>query len=120
MTARNLVLISVIFEVLVGITLIALPQVVANGFLAAQFDPNGLAIARLAGIALLSFGITGWIGRESRPAFVGLLTYNVLAAVYILFLGLTLPATGPLLWPAGAAHAVLAVLMAIRLGDAGR
>ncbi len=119
MSARNLVLVSVVFEILVGIALVLLPQVIANGFLAAQFDPNGLAIARLAGLALLSFGLTGWLGRDGRPAFVGLLTYNVLAAAYIVFLGLTLPATGLMLWPAGAAHAVLAVLMVIRLGDAG-
>ena len=120
MAARSLVLISILVEILVGLALIAVPHVIANGFVATSVDQNGLAFARLAGIALLSLGIMAAIGRDGRPAFIGLLTYNALAAVYIVVLGLTLPVTGALLWPAGAAHAVLAVLMAIRLGDAGR
>jgi hypothetical protein len=120
MTPRALVLISVLFELAVGIALIALPQVAATGFVASPLDQNGLAFARLAGIALVCFSFTTWLGRTERPAYLGLLAYNLLAAGYILFLGLTLPVTGFLLWPAGAAHAVLSLLMLLRLGQAGR
>lgn len=119
MITRTLVLVSVVFELAMGIALVVLPQIVANALLNTSLDQNGLAFARLAGVALFCFGLTAWLGRAERPAYVGLLAYNWLAAGYIVILGLTLPATGPLLWPAGVAHVILAVLMLLRPGQPG-
>jgi hypothetical protein len=120
MPPRMLVIISALIELVTGLTVIALPDVAAKALLAAPIDPAGAAFIRLAGIALISLAVMGWSGRDGRPAFLGFLAYNALAAVYLVFLGLSFAITGAVLWPAAAVHAVLTVLMVMGLGRAGR
>jgi hypothetical protein len=63
----------------------------------------------VTGIALVALGIACWPG---RPALCGMLTYSVLATLYLLYLAIRGQWVGPLLWPAVAAHAVLTILLA--------
>lgn len=75
----------------------------------------GSLLGRCFGVALLALGLACWPAWEnaesSQPAFVGMLTYNLLIAVYLAYLGLVAHLSGILLWPAVALHAVVASLL---------
>jgi hypothetical protein len=67
-----------------------------------------------ADIALLALGLACWPGRQrvasgSAP-FRAMLTYNALIALYLAYLRTAGPG-GPLLWPAVALHASMALLL---------
>jgi hypothetical protein len=57
-----------------------------------------------------------WPDRESAgantPALRALLTYNLLATLYLAYLGIGGQSVGNLLWPAVVLHAILTVLLA--------
>jgi hypothetical protein len=78
-------------------------------------DPAGaaLAIARVAGIALLALGLACWPGRGAigsrAPALRAMSAYNVLATLYLLSLAVAREWVGPLLWPAVVAHAAFSI-----------
>jgi len=101
-------------EAMAGLVLIIAPALFAWLIFGGEFSGTGTALARLAGIALLTIGFTCWpaAGRTipQVPIVRGLLLYNSLAAVYLADVGIGLKLTGLLLWPAVALHAVLAVL----------
>jgi hypothetical protein len=73
-------------------------------------DATGIAssVGRVTGIALIGLGVATSPG----PASIGMLTYTVLVALYLAYMGMRGGWGGPLLWPAVAAHAVLALLLA--------
>ena len=51
-------------------------------------------VARVAGIALIALGIACWLG----PPLVGMLSYSVLATLYLACLGFVGSLRGGLLW----------------------
>jgi hypothetical protein len=67
-----------------------------------------VAVARLAGIALIALGVACWPG----PPLAGMLIYNAVAALYLAYLGFAQGLVGTLLWPAVILHAILAALLA--------
>jgi hypothetical protein len=114
MTIRMLVKISSLIEVATGLVLLAAPDLVARVLLGAGLSDSGIAVARLAGIGLLSLGVAGWAGGDqgTPPATRALFLYNLLAALYLGYLRVGVGFVSYLLWPACLLHAVLAVLMA--------
>ena len=73
----------------------------------------GIAVGRVAGIALLSLGLGCWLSRrdfKKTPALAAMLSYNLLVTTYLTYLGLGGELVGVLLWPAIALHAVLTFL----------
>jgi hypothetical protein len=76
---------------------------------------DAIFVGRLAGAALLAIGVASWIARTDTrtPAHLGLLTgiliYNAAATLLLAYAGAILKMVGVLLWPAVAAHAILAV-----------
>ena len=73
-----------------------------------------LVMGRIAGAGVLSIGIASWVARgDARtPAQLGLLAgvlaYNALGAVVLVFAGAVLGMAGLVLWPAVVYHAALA------------
>jgi hypothetical protein len=67
----------------------------------AEIGGVGMVVARIAGIALIGLGIACWpsgeTGRGTRRAYVGLLSYNGLAALCLAQVGLAGELTGGLL-----------------------
>ena len=114
MTARTLARLSAAIEMVTGLALIAVPDFVAGVLLGASLSSSGIAVARVAGIGLLSLGVACWpSGADATPqATWALLTYNLLAALYLGYLRVGGGFVGYLLWPACALHAVLALLFA--------
>ena len=89
----------------------------------AEVSGAGTLLGRCFGIALLALGVACWPGRQraesGSPAFRAMLTYNVLIALYLAYLG-TVGHLGLLLWPAVALHAVVALLLVWTWGDERR
>jgi hypothetical protein len=115
MAASRLLSASAAIEAAIGVGLIILPQPVASLLLGAELDVVGTAVARVAGIALLSLAVVCWSSRlelNQTPALVSMLTYNVLVTAFLLYLGLSRTLVGRLLWPVIGLHAFLALLFA--------
>jgi hypothetical protein len=98
-----------------GLLLIIAPVLFGRLILEAELPEAGQALGRLAGIVLITFGLASWPSAvpPSCPASAvrALLIYNLLATVYLLYLGIGGKLVGILLWPAVALHAILAILI---------
>jgi hypothetical protein len=78
-----------------------------------------LSIAAVAiavgGFALVSLGLACWpfrvLASRPTPALRAMLTYNLLIACYLIFLGIGGQYVGILLWPAAAIHGFLTLLL---------
>jgi hypothetical protein len=79
-----------------------------------QVAPETLLIGRVAGAGVISIGVACWPARRDTRSpgqlgmLAGLLTYNVLAALVLMFAGAGLRMVGIALWPAVGYHAALA------------
>ena len=103
---------AAVAEVATGAALIVVPSLVARLLLGTELSGVALAVGRVAGISLLSLGMACWPGKEpTRAALCGMATYGLLVTLYLLCLGIRGDWVGPLLWPAVAFHAVLALLL---------
>jgi hypothetical protein len=115
MAARWLLPAKAAIEGATGLVLIVYPQAVSNLLLGADLAGAGIAVGRVAGIALLSLGMLCWISRQhanKTATLAAMLTYNLLVTTYLMYLGFGGALVGTLLWPAIAIHAVLTVLVA--------
>jgi hypothetical protein len=110
MAAVWLLSVAAVVEVATGIALIVDPRGVASLLLAADLVGAGIAVGRVAGIALLSLGVVCWMSRQdaSKTAVLtAILAYNLLVPSYLTYLGFVGELVGRLLWPAVVIHAVL-------------
>jgi hypothetical protein len=105
---KKVLIFAAIAEGLTGVALLVAPEFVIR--VLAGTDATGLAtsVGRVTGIALIGLGVATSPG----PASIGMLTYTVLVALYLAYMGMRGGWAGPLLWPAIAVHAVLALLLA--------
>jgi hypothetical protein len=113
--ALLLLSLAAVIEAATGIALIISPQTVASLLLGADLAVAGIAVGRVAGIALLSLGVVCWMSRKDTnksAVLAALLTYNLLVTAYLMYLGHGGTLVGILLWPAIAIHAVLMLLFA--------
>jgi hypothetical protein len=113
---NRLLTLAAVIEAATGLSLMAVPSVVTRLLLGAEISGASIPLGRVAGFGLLSLGIACWPGRNptgnTAPALRAMLTYNSLATLYLLFLGIGGEWVGPLLWPAVAAHGILSLLLA--------
>ena len=113
--ALLLLSVAAVIEATTGIALIISPQTVTSLLLGADLAVAGIAVGRVAGIALLSLGLGCWLSRRDlnkTAALTAMLSYNLLVTAYLMYLGLGGELVGVLLWPAIAIHAVLTLLFA--------
>jgi hypothetical protein len=121
-TTRRLAGLSAVIEAATGAALIADPDLVVRLLIGTALSDGGIAIGRVCGFALLSLGLACWpngAGVTAQVA-VGLLSYNLLTALYLEYLGAGGSFTGYLLWPACALHALMALLLTRPAYDAVR
>ena len=109
-TMNNLLRFASLGEAATGLLLIVDPQLVVRLLFGMELGGSGGILGRMLGITLIAIGVTGWPARSSVQAILGWLLYAVLAAVYMIMVGLGGKA-GILLWPAVLLHALLAVLL---------
>jgi hypothetical protein len=106
---KKLLTLAAVAELVTGMALIVVPSLVGRLLLGAELTGVSIPVARVTGIALIALGVSCWPG---STALCGMLTYSVLATLYLLYLAIRSEWVGPLLWPAVGLHAVLTFLLA--------
>ena len=104
---------AAVAEALTGVALMAVPSLVGRLLLGAELTGVAIPVARVAGIALVALGVACFPGGAADQGLSGMLTYSLLATLYLVYLGLGGEWVGSLLWLAAAIHAALTVLLAI-------
>jgi hypothetical protein len=94
-----------------GLILLAYPPIVVRLLFDADIAGAGVIMSRLAGVALIGLGVSCWPGNSPLQPTRGMLTYSILAMLYLIVVGLRSEPFGLLLWPAVAVHAALIVLL---------
>jgi len=114
-TQRNILAFASVVEAGTGLVLMIDPALVVKLLLGADVSGVGIPLGRCFGIALLVLGLACWPSRQrsenSAPALRAMLTYNLLIALYLAYLGTAGHLGGLLLWPGVALHAVVALLL---------
>jgi hypothetical protein len=83
------------------------PSLVGQFLLGEELAGAALAIARVAGVALIALGVACWPG----PPLAGMLTYSALITVYLAYLGFAGGLTGVLLWPVIVVHVIMTAFL---------
>lgn len=107
---KRLLVLTAVVEGLTGLILLAYPPIVIQLLLNSPIIATSVLIGRLTGIALIALAVACWPDRDLSRAFFGMLTYNALATLFLVYAGL-IGASGILLWPAVALHAGLSILL---------
>jgi len=113
--ARALLIATAVLETATGAGLLFAPALVVSLLLGATLDGDAATIlACVLGAALVALGLATWLARDdarslaARGLVVGLLFYDGAALGLLALAGLGPEPRGIGLWPAVAAHAVLA------------
>jgi hypothetical protein len=111
---RALLAIAAGAEVGTGVLAIASPSLFARLLFGSGLTSPGPGVTRLGGFALLALAVACSPTRDAAagPPLRAMLLFSVLCAAYLIYRGIRGGATGPLLWPGAALHAVLALLLA--------
>ncbi len=107
---RKLLILTALSEGAAGLLFLVCPAIVVRLLFGAQITDDGVFMSRLVGISVIALGIACWPEGTARRAFYGMLTYNILAMLYLGSVGVSGMA-GILLWPAVAVHAALSILL---------
>ena len=99
-----------------GLALLAAPSLVGRLLFGEELTGIGLAVAGVAGIALIGLGVACWPG----PPLIGILIYSAIVTLYLAYIGLAGGLTGILLWPAVALHANLTALLSAKANRDGK
>lgn len=110
---KTLLLVTALLETAIGVVLLVSPSVPVSLLLGvARESPDGGTVARIAGAALISFGIACWQARhhdQNRALIVAMLAYNINVVAVLTHARLGLAVSGVAFWPAVGLHTVLAV-----------
>ena len=106
---NKLLTVAAIGEIATGLALLIAPSLVASLLLGEPLAGVAIPVARVAGIALIAFGLACWPG----PPLLGMVIYGAGIAVYLAWLGFAGGFVGPLLWPAVMLHLILTALLAV-------
>jgi hypothetical protein len=115
MQTKWFLIVTAFVEAGAGLCLLVLPALPIALLLGlTQAAPETLLVCRIAGAALLCIGIASWLARNDHRTsaqlglVIGILLYDVAAAVLLGFAGVALNMVGLALWPAVVLHALLA------------
>lgn len=108
---KKLLTLTAVGEAVLGLALLVHPQVVVRLLFNVDIAGTGRVMGRVAGIALIALGVTCWPGSGAAQVFWGMLTYSVLATLYLAYLGIEGERAGSLLWSTVVLHAVLTILL---------
>ena len=98
---------AAVAEAATGMALLIVPSLVAKLLLGEALTGVAIAVARVAGIALIALGVACWPGAP----LVGMLIYSAMVTLYLAYLGLVGGLAGVFLWPAVSLHAILSVFL---------
>lgn len=109
---KRFLIVTSFLEGATGLAMMTAPSLVIKLLLGSPLtDPIAIIITRVAGSALVSLGIACWFSRKSESVkglIIALLFYNLASVALLGYAGLHENLTGIALWPAVAAHIVMA------------
>lgn len=112
---NRLLALAAAIEAVTGLALIIDPSLVARLLLGNGVSEAGVAVGRVAGIALIALGLaclpSSSVATGAAAACRAMFTYNLLVSAYLGFLGIGGQRVGRLLWPAVAIHGFLTLLL---------
>lgn len=100
-------IIAAVGEAGTGLALLIVPSLVGRLLLGEELTGIAIPVARVAGIALIAFGLACWPGTPR----IGMLTYSAAVTLYLAYVGSAGGMNGILLWPAVVLHAILTALL---------
>jgi hypothetical protein len=116
MNTKALLVVVAVSELVMGVALLVAPSVIVGLLLGASLDyPAAIVVGRVAGAALLAIGLICWLQRDigrgvaQTGLLAGLLVYNVVVAVLLLYAATVDGMRAIGLWPAVVLHSLLAV-----------
>lgn len=119
LSTRNVLLLFLLAEGATAVIAIMAPGLIARLLFDTAVTGAGVAYGRLLGITLLALVVACWPRTDAVPraALHGFLVYNLLAALYLAWVGIAHRPAGILLWPAVAEHALVTLLLATRMRE---
>ena len=106
---------AAIVEICTGLALLIDARIVVALLMGPNAPVEQIPMARFPGIAILALGIACWPRRQQAdsgsPAFRAMLVYNVLIALFLVYVATVGHLGGVLLWPGVALNAVVALLL---------
>ena len=108
---NTILMLAALAEAGTGVILLVYPSIIVRLLFDAEIVGAGVNMSRLAGIALIGLGVACWPATDNRRAFYGMVTYSVLAMLFLIYIGVRGEGVGLLLWPAVVVHAILIVLL---------
>lgn len=93
-----------------GAILLASPVIIVRLLFGDEIAGAGVVTSRLAGLCLIALGVACWPDRSSLRAYYGMLSWSMLAMLYLIVVGIGGQA-GVFLWPAVVVHASIASLL---------
>ena len=94
-----------------SVILLLSPALFGRLILGSELSEPGQALGRLTGIVLLGFALACW-PKPATNSTLAMFVYNLLATLYLSYLGIEGTSVGMLLWPAVALHLLLTALLA--------
>jgi hypothetical protein len=109
---RRIILIAAsLAEAGFGLLLLAYPPLVGQLLFGVDIFGMEVIFSRLTGACLIALAVACWPIGDVRGGLYGILTWSVLAMLYLLRVGIRGAPVGPILWPALVVHGVIAVLL---------
>ena len=119
---KNVLTMTAVLEVGAGLLLLVLPSLAATLLFGSSLDtPAGLAVARVAGTALLTIGVACWFARQdgqsqaARGLVGALVLYNAAIITLSVYAGIGLGLSSNGLWPSALIHAAMTIWCVISL-----
>ena len=114
-TLKKILAFAAVVEMGTGLALMIDPSMVVALLLGPNVPVEEIPMARLPGIAILALGLACWPSRQraesGASAFRAMLLYNLLIALFLVYLFKVGHLGGVLLWPGVVLHAVVALLL---------
>jgi hypothetical protein len=104
---KRILVIVAVAEEATGLALLFVPSLAGQLLLGEELTGVAIAVARVAGIALIALGVACWPGTP----LVAMLTYSAAVTLYLAYLGFAGGMNGILLWPAVVLHVILTALL---------
>jgi hypothetical protein len=104
---KKVLVLAAVSEAATGVALLIVPSLVGWLLLGEELTGIAIAVARVAGLALIALGVACWPGTP----LVGMLTYSAAVTLYLAYVGFADGLSGILLWPAVVLHVILTALL---------
>ena len=114
MLQKSFVMAAAWLEIIVGIALLTVPDVLSQLFFGAKVEGAGAIFARFAGIGIFALGIACLpppVGASHRRAVLGLFVFNFGVDILFVWVGVATALHGVLLWPGAVLHGVIAAAL---------